>query len=61
MNIEPNNLLLPGQVVLKRGRDVVWVGPLAAPWEDVDCDTAIVSPGDYEAILLRTLPHGVIL
>ena len=58
MVIIENEYLLPGQVALKRQGKIVWVGPLGAPWEDVECDTMIVSAPDYAAIKLRTLPDG---
>lgn len=61
MIIVENKYLLPGQVALKRQGRIVWVGPLSSPWEDVDCDTLIVSSQDYEQIRLRTLPDGRVI
>lgn len=56
--IQQNPYILPGQVALKLHGKVVWVGPLSSPWEDVDCDTVVLSKADYDATVLRTLPDG---
>ena len=56
--IRSNPYLLPGQVALVKDGNVVWVGPLGAPWEDAVCDTVVMSQRDYDATVLRTLPDG---
>jgi len=48
--ITASDLVLPGHVVLMRNREVVWSGKLDAPWDDVDCDTMIVNPVEFEHI-----------
>lgn len=53
--------LRPDRIALKRSGRVVWVGPLSDPWEDVDCDTIILSSSDYAATKLRTLPDGRVI
>lgn len=42
MNVIESAYMLPGQVALRLHDKIVWVGPLSAPWEDVECDTIIV-------------------
>lgn len=45
-----------GRVVLKRAGEIIWIGNLSDPWDDVDFDTAIVSPRDYTMLKLHTMP-----
>ena len=39
-----------GKVALLRNGKPVWIGDIMAPWDDVDCDTIIVAPSDYDKI-----------
>ncbi len=39
-----------GRIVLMQGAKPVWMGRLSAPWDDVECDTMIVNPVDFERI-----------
>jgi hypothetical protein len=61
MTVEESQYLLPNQVALKCKGKVVWVGPLNAPWDDVECDTIVVSRQDYKAVKLATLPAGCVI
>ena len=45
------SLMMPkGRHALLRDGQVIWVGPVGSPIEDVDCDTIIFSPEDYERV-----------
>ncbi len=48
--ITASDLVCPGRVALMRNTVVVWQGPLAAPWEDVDCNVIVVNPEDFERL-----------
>lgn len=50
MVLRQNKYMLEGSVVLKRDGRIVWYGPLTAPWEDVHCDTVVVSTSDFDKI-----------
>lgn len=50
MNVVENKYLPPNSVVLKRDGEVVWAGNLSDPWDDVECDTVVVSPADFARI-----------
>lgn len=55
MVIQANPYILPGHVALKRNGELVWTGPLSAPWDDVECDTVLVSEADYKALKEQTV------
>jgi hypothetical protein len=42
--------MLPGYCALMRAGQVIWVGKLGAPIEDVEFDGVIVHPDDYQRI-----------
>ncbi len=48
--ITASEFIPEGRIALLLRRCVMWQGPLGAPWDDVECDTMIVNPADFERI-----------
>ena len=53
-----NKYIPTGMIVLKRNGKIVWCGPISAPWEDVECDSAEVSLEDFDRWMKRLLRGG---
>jgi hypothetical protein len=51
--ITASEMVAEGYIVLMRGGKPAWNGRLSAPWDDVECDTMIVNPLDFERWLER--------
>lgn len=49
--VTQNNDVPYGLVILKRHGMVVWYGPIASPWEDVNCDSMELSRDDFDRLL----------
>jgi hypothetical protein len=54
MRVIADKFMLEGYQALMRNGQVVWVGKIGMPIEDVEFDTLILHPNDYER-LSRTL------
>jgi hypothetical protein len=48
--ITASEMVAEGYIVLMRGGKPAWNGRLSAPWDDVECDTMIVNPLDFDRI-----------
>jgi len=48
--VQASEFVSEGMLVLWQGDAVIWVGPLGAPIEDVECDRVTLNPKDYARI-----------
>lgn len=55
MLIRASTFLTPGQIALERDGQIVWVGALGAPIEDVEFTTLLVSDADFDDIKRQNL------
>lgn len=57
LRIRSHRYLTPGQIALERGGQIVWVGRLGMPIEDLNTDgaTLLVSDADYDDIKKQTV------
>ena len=50
LNIEVSAMIPVGRVALLRHGELVWVGNLADPWDDVEFDLILLSEPDFENV-----------